>query len=127
ASGSLHAIQADVPIQAPVIPLPRPQSPYLALPRCPSWFGDALQRLATQTIIAGTGREVTERDNADQVLAFVDDWQTADLALLHQLYGLLDRVVLGCPGDVWGHDIAYGGQTRVAPLGDGAERDVAIG
>src|SRR5437763_1986597 len=69
---------------------------------------------------------VPERYNPDQTFVAIDYWKPADLDIAHVLHDLIDVLVVEAILHVRAHDASdrrHGGQA----LGDGANRNVAVG
>src|SRR5262249_55061468 len=72
------------------------------------------------------GRQIAQRDDADEAFLPIHHWQTPDLELRHILGHMIYLLILEAVFDFMAHDVADF-SSRPFPLGHAANRDVAVG
>src|SRR6266567_3029190 len=87
---------------------------------------DLLQRLTRLAWRVTAHRQIPQRDHPHEPLVAGENRQPANLVALHDLYGVLDPLIVKAVGDVRGHGLPDRGGGRIAALRDRPHGDVTI-
>src|SRR5260370_2457354 len=89
------------------------------------WLGHAAQSAAGRRRIV-LHRGVSQREDTDEALLSIDDWQPPDLDVAHVLNNVVNTIVFKAIFDVLSHGVAHA-RLSVPAERDGARDDIAIG
>src|SRR5262249_23683290 len=91
------------------------------------WFGNPFEDVLGEVFGFGTHGEIAERDDTNEPSLTIENRQSTDLALVHDIGGLFHFLIGVAVEDVGCHDITDARVAWVVPFRGGTNGDVTVG